>query len=107
MWIDETLELRMDAIENGTFSIRMANKVWNIPMGSIFNHLNGKTKSRKMGLGGVLTKKKDAIVIAWTLVMDECGLSISLQQLKMKVAKLTQTKVIPFQNGIPGNSWWY
>jgi hypothetical protein len=46
-------------------------------------------------------------VIAWTLVMDECGLSISVQQLKMKVVELTQTKVTPFQNGIPGNSWWY
>jgi len=79
MWIDETLELGMDAIENGTFSLRRANKAWNIPMGCISNHLNGKTRSRKMGLGGILTKEKDAIVIAWTLVMDECGLSISLQ----------------------------
>jgi len=58
MWIDETLELEMDAIENGTFSLRRANKAWNIPMGSIFNQLNGKTRSRKMGLRGVLLKKR-------------------------------------------------
>ncbi len=54
-----------------------------------------------------LIKEKDAIVMAWTLVMGECGLSISLQRLKMKVAELTQTRVTPFQNGILGNNWWY
>jgi hypothetical protein len=59
---------------------------------SITNHLNGKTKSKKMGLGGVLTEKEDDIVIKWTLNMQECGLSMSLQQLNMKVAKLTQTR---------------
>jgi hypothetical protein len=32
----------------------------------------------------------------WTLDMQERGLSISLQQLKMKVTKLTQTKDTPF-----------
>jgi hypothetical protein len=28
-------------------------------MSSLANHLNEKTKSKKMGLGGVLTKEKD------------------------------------------------
>jgi hypothetical protein len=39
-------------------------------------------------------EKKDVSMIVWTLVMQKCGLSISLQQPKMKVAKLTQTKVV-------------
>jgi hypothetical protein len=34
-----------------------------------------------MGLSGLLRKKEGALVIAWTLAMQECGLSISLQQL--------------------------
>ncbi len=41
-------------------------------------------------------KKKDVAMIVWTLVMQECGLSISLQQPKMKVAKLTQTRVVQY-----------
>jgi hypothetical protein len=41
---------------------------------------------------------------AWTLTMQKCGVSISLQQLKTKVAKLTHTKVTPFRDGILGNS---
>jgi hypothetical protein len=41
----------------------------------------------------MLIEKKDVAMIVWTLVMQECGLSISSQQPKMKVVKLTQTKV--------------
>ncbi len=54
-----------------------------------FYHLNEKTRCRKMRPGGVLIKAKDLIVIAWTLAMQECGLSISIQQFEMKVAELT------------------
>jgi hypothetical protein len=32
--------------------------------------------------------------------MGECGLSISLNQLKLKVAKMTQIKVTPWWDGI-------
>jgi hypothetical protein len=49
-----------------------------------------------MGLGGVLIEIEDSAMSAWTLTMQECGLSISLQQLKMKVAELTQTRVTQF-----------
>jgi hypothetical protein len=51
---------------------------WNIPMNSLVDHLNGKTKSSKMGLGGVLTKKDNALMIIWTSTMQECELLISL-----------------------------
>ncbi len=89
MWINETLKTFVDAIEKRTHSLRSTKKSWNIPMNSFSDHLNGKTKSRKMGPRGVLIEKKDSEVIAWTLTMQECGLSINLQQLKMKVAELT------------------
>jgi hypothetical protein len=79
----------MDAVEKKTHSSRKANRSWNIPMSSRFNHLNGETRSKKMGPRGVLIEEEDSIVIAWTLTMQECGLCISLQQLKMKVTKLT------------------
>jgi hypothetical protein len=39
--------------------------------------------------------------------MQECGLFITLQQLKMKVAEVTQTKPTPFNNGMPTESWWH
>jgi hypothetical protein len=79
MWTYEALELTMDVVENGTYSLRRASRAWNIPMSYILDHLNGKTRSRKMGPKGVLTEEKDVVVIAWTLAMGECGSSISLR----------------------------
>jgi hypothetical protein len=42
-----------------------------------------------MGLKGMPTKEKDVVVVAWTLIMQECGLSTLLHQLITKVVKLT------------------
>jgi hypothetical protein len=47
-------------------------------MNFLSNHLNGKTRSRKMGPRGVLIEEKDVAVIVGTLTMQECGLSRSL-----------------------------
>jgi hypothetical protein len=38
-------------------------------------HLNGKTKSKKMGPRGVFPTKDNVKVIKWTLVMQKCELS--------------------------------
>jgi len=79
----------MDVVERGTHSLRRAKKTWNIPLNSFSNHLHGKTRFRKMGLGGVLTIEEDVEVIKWTLAMQKYRLSINLHQLKLKVVKLT------------------
>jgi hypothetical protein len=49
MWTNEMLKATMDVIKRGTHFLKRANKSWNIPMSSFANHLNEKTKSRKMG----------------------------------------------------------
>ncbi len=85
MWTYEALELTMDVVENGTYSLRKTSRAWNILMNSIFDHLNGKPISRKMGPKCVLIEEDDATMITWTLALGECELCISLQQLKMKV----------------------
>jgi len=59
-----------------------------------------------MGPPGVLMEEEDVTIYKWTLIMRECGLLISFNQLKLKVAKITQTKVTPFRNGILGKTWW-
>ncbi len=96
IWTNETLEETMDVIER-THSIKRFSKSWNIPLSFLVDHLNGKTKSNKMAPRGVLTKEEDVVMITWTLTMQECGLSISLQQLKMKIIELTQTITTPFR----------
>jgi hypothetical protein len=49
----------MDAIENGTTSLRKANKNYNIPLTSLFDHLYGKTRSRKPRPTNVLIIEED------------------------------------------------
>jgi hypothetical protein len=53
------LEEAMDAIENGTTSLRKASKHWNIPLTSMFGQLYGKTRSKKPRLTSMLTTEED------------------------------------------------
>jgi hypothetical protein len=59
----------MDVMEIRHTSLRKATKYWNVPLTSLSNHLNGKTKSKKVGSQGVLTKHEDAIIVTWVLNM--------------------------------------
>jgi hypothetical protein len=49
----------------------------------------------------VRIKEEDVVIVVCTLNMSKCRLSITLQQLKFKVAKLIQTQHTPFQNVLP------
>jgi hypothetical protein len=57
MRTNDALETTMDVVEKGTHSLIRANKTWNILLNSFSNHLNGKTRSSKMGPRGVFTTK--------------------------------------------------
>ncbi len=62
-----------------------------------------------MGPIGVLMEEENKPIVEWTLVMQECGLSITIQQLKLKVTKITQIIPTPFRDDVPRNSWlkWF
>jgi hypothetical protein len=90
----------MDVVERVTISLKKASKHWNIPLTSACDHLYGKTRFKKTRLASVLIAKEDQVVIFWVLAMQDVGLSINVQQLKMKGAKFTQRRSTPFQGGI-------
>ncbi len=48
----------------------------------------------------MLIDEREVIIVYWILGMQECGLSITLQQLKLQVAKLTQIQVTMEYGGI-------
>jgi hypothetical protein len=64
------------------------NRFFNIPLASLFNYLDGKTKFGKVGLYGVFTKEKESYFCQFDYWNVGCGLSITVQQLKPKVANL-------------------
>jgi hypothetical protein len=97
----------MDVVEKKTTSLKKASKHWNIPLTLVSDHLYRKKRSRKTKLVSVLIAKGNQVVVFWVLAMQDVGLSISVQQLKMKVAKFTQTRLTPFQGRVLRTSLWY
>jgi hypothetical protein len=54
----------VDAIENGTISLKKATRHWNIPLTSMSDHLYGKTRSRKPRPTSMLTIEEDWALVA-------------------------------------------
>jgi hypothetical protein len=90
-WINHALKEAMEVVERRTHSLKKPSQFWNIPFISLFDHINGKTRFKKMIYVGVLTDKENEVIVAWILIMQKCKLSPTLQQLKMKLLKFTQT----------------
>jgi hypothetical protein len=63
-WTTETLEEEMDTIQKRHFSMRRANQDWHIFLTFPLNHLNGRTRSRKVGPQGILTYEEDVTMVA-------------------------------------------
>ncbi len=97
----------MEVVERGTNTMKKASRNWGIPLFFLRNHLNDRIMSRTIRFGGVSIDEKNVAIVRWVLIMQEVGLPITLQQLKMKMLEFTQTRLAPFYNGIPSASWWY
>ncbi len=96
-WSNESFETTMDAIEHDITSLWGPDKFWGILVTSLSDHLNGKTKSRKIGPPGVLIEEEEGeVVVAWVLNMQERGLFITLQQFKWKVVEVTLIRPTTF-----------
>ena len=52
-----------------------------------------------------LTKEEEKELIHYLQLMVELGHPLTPGQLKAKVGEITQSRVTPFRDGIPGNSW--
>jgi hypothetical protein len=69
----------MDVIKGGNTTLKKASRLWSIPLNSLSNHINGKTRTMKVGVG-ISTIKEDATIITWILAMKKTSLSINIQQ---------------------------
>lgn len=97
-WIDEAFEEAMDVIKCGNKILRQASRLWSVPINFLSNYLNGKTWTKKVGVRRNINNRiRCCTIVIWILAMQKTSLSINLQQFKLKVAKITQTKTIPFR----------
>ena len=92
------------AVESGK-KIRAVSRFYDIPYSTIADHLHGRILTRKKGPPIVLTKSEEKTLEEYILKMQEYGLPLSMDQLRLKVAEMTQQRVTPFRDGIPGNGW--
>ena len=77
---------------------------YGIPRSSLRDHIEERTRTRRMGPNTILTQEECQLV-DYIQMMVLWGHPITPSQLKSKVAEITQLKIIPFKNGIPGDSW--
>jgi hypothetical protein len=68
-WIDETLKKTMDAIGNDNITLRKVSRLWSIPLSSLSNHLNDRTRTKKVRIEKVLITKEDAKIVTWILTI--------------------------------------
>jgi hypothetical protein len=68
-WTSEALEEVMNVVKRCEASLMKVSKFWYILLTSLSNHLNGKTRSKKVGLASVLMNKKDKAFVIYILGM--------------------------------------
>ena len=68
------------------------------------DHYKGKVSGRKMGPKSIITKEKEDHLVAYMMEMVRFAHLLSINDLKMKVAKTCQQRHIPFKDGIHGRS---
>ena len=107
-WSTEALESAIAAIEAGA-KIKTTARYYDIPASSLTDHLYGRTLSRKRGPPTILKEDEESALETYMERMQNCGHPLSMEDLRLKVALITQERVTPFRDGIPGDSWvrWF
>jgi hypothetical protein len=64
-WTNQQFKEAIDIyVKSEKTFLRKVNTFWNVPFTSLFNHLNGKTRSKKMEPPSVLIERDDGTIIA-------------------------------------------
>ncbi len=63
MWTNEALEIAMDVVERRAYCLKKASKYGTFAWDHFFDHLNNKTRSKKMGPKGVFIKEEDVAMV--------------------------------------------
>ena len=69
----------------------------------------GRSRRRKTGPKTILSIEEEKDIVEYIHLMVEWGHPMTPLQLKNKVVEITQERVTPFKDGVPGESWvrWF
>jgi hypothetical protein len=85
--------------------IRKASLVYEIPHTTLIDWLTRKTRTRKRGREGTLTVEEKRLIVDWICKRQDLGWPLANLDMWLKVAKITQTRPMPFRQVIPGSGW--
>jgi hypothetical protein len=89
--------------------LKTVARYFDIPPTSLSDHLFGRTLGRKRGPPTILQKDEESALTTYMGKIQDYGHPLTMQQLRLKVSTITQERVTPFREGIPGKSWvrWF
>ena len=98
----------MDAIEGGA-PLKMTTCFHGIPPSTLTDPLSGRSLSGKCGPPSIFLVQEEKVLEEYMIEMIDLGHPLSIEQLHLKVALLTQKRPTPFTNGIPRPAWlrWF
>jgi hypothetical protein len=107
-WTNRALKSAISAVEDGGRPKTIA-RYFGTPPTSLADHVHGRTLGKKRGPPIVLKQEEENALTIYITKMQEYGHPLSMQQLRLKVATITQERVTLFREGIPGDSWirWF
>ena len=73
---------------------------YGIPRSSLKDYIEGRTRTRRMGPNTILIQEEEYQLVDYIQMMVLWGHPMILNQLKFKVAEITQFRITPFKNGI-------
>jgi hypothetical protein len=100
---------RAKAAHERGVSLHVAAMACEILISSLRSHFVGKIISRERETATMLSPAEEQQLADYILAMQDLGFPVSISQLKLKVAFITQGRDTPFTNGISGPSWlrWF
>lgn len=105
----EKLEQAVEAVVEGTLSIREASKRFKIPFGTVYNKYKGKY-GRKPGRPTVFTEQEELAILQSAAKCSDWGFPLNLMDVRMMAKYYLDRKgrtVNMFKNNIPGVDWTY
>ena len=107
-WSVHQLQAAMDAVEGGA-ALKTAARFYGISPSTLSDRVSGRSLTGKRGPPSVLSTEEKNALEDYMVQMADYGHPLSIEQLRLKVALLTQERPTPFTNGIPGPAWarWF
>ena len=95
-------------MKNGA-PLKTAMRFYSIPPSMLDDHLSQRSQSTKYGPPLVLRDEEESALEKYMIDIAEFGHPLSMDKLRLKVGLLTQERVTPFTDGIPGPLWlrWF